>query len=249
MVGMRARHEREALQGINVFQRSARASARQKAAKAASREADAEIARMRQEQADRQADLDERWNRLLANDPDVIFATLTEAFEDNEAPAAMAGVHEDEVSAVVLLPGLDAVPDRLPKRTEAGNLSLAKLTKRSRNAFYVTLVCGHVLVTVREALAVAPAINSVRVAVVRWLFPNAYGARNVECVLAAAFTRSALEGIQWQSADAGQIVQDASVDMRISIGPVNELRPLDLSDEPALMAMIQAVDFDQSAGE
>jgi hypothetical protein len=77
--------------------------------------------------ADLQGELDEQWRRLLANDPEIVFATLTEAFEDNEAPAAMAGVHDSEASIVVLVPDVEVVPERMPKLTEAGNLSLAKL--------------------------------------------------------------------------------------------------------------------------
>jgi hypothetical protein len=252
MVGIRQWLEREALVGLNVFQRSARASARQQAAEAASREIDAETARMRREQADLQCELDKQWQRLLANDPDGVFATLTEAFEDNEAPAAMAGVHDSEASVVVMAPDVDAVPERMPKLTEAGNLSVGKLTKSVRNSFYVQLVCGHILVTVREALAVAPSIKSVRVAVVRWTPANAYGVRSVECLLGAVFARDALQGIQWQSADAATIVQDASAELRIRQGASNELRPLDLSNETALAALLQAVDLEelgQAAGK
>ena len=251
IAGIRQRHEREALQGLNVFQRSARASARQRAAAAASREIDAETARIRRQHADLQRDLDEQWHGLLANDPDIVFATLTEAFENNEAPAAMAGVHDGEVSVVVMAPDLGAVPERMPKLTEAGNLSLAKLTKSARNSFYVELVCGHILVTVREAFAVAPAITSVRAAVVRRTSPNAYGTPSVECLLAAVFTRHALHGIQWQSADAARIVQDAAAELRIRQGATSELRPLDLSNEPGLAALLHAVDLeelDQAAG-
>jgi hypothetical protein len=248
MVGIRQRHEREALQGLNVFQRSARASARQRAAEAGNREIDAETARIRREHADLQRELDEQWHRLLANDPDVVFATLTEAFEDNEAPAAVAGVHDGEVSVVVMVPDVDAVPERMPRLTEAGNVSLAKLTKSVRNSFYVQLVCGHILVTVREALAVAPAITSVRVAVIRWTSPNAYGMRSIECLLAAVFTRQALHGIQWQSADAATIVQDASAELHIRQGATSELRPLDLSNEPGLAAVLQAVDLEELDG-
>ncbi len=163
----------------------------------------------------------------------------------------MAGVHDGEVSVVVMAPDVDAVPERMPKLTEAGNLSLAKLTKSAQNSFYVQLVCGHILVTVREALAVAPAVTSVRVAVVRRTSPNAYGTRSVECLLAAVFTRHALHGVQWQSADAATIVQDASAELRIRQAATSELRPLDLSNEPGLAALLQAVDLeeiDQAAG-
>ncbi len=241
---IKRRHDQEALRGLNVFQRSARALARQQAADAATREIEMETARRQAERAELQRHLDEQWNRLLANDPDVVFATLTEAFEDNEAPAAVAGVHDGEASVVLMAPDADAVPERMPRLTEAGNLSLRKLTKTEGNSFYGLLMCGYILVTVREALAVALGLKSVRVAVVRRTPPNAYGVQSVECLLAAVFTRDALQGIQWQSADAGMIVNDASAELRIQQGSAEEFQPLDLSNEPSLTALLRAVDLD-----
>jgi hypothetical protein len=242
------RHERETLRGVSVFHRSSRAAAHKQAAEAASAEIAQESAKRQQEQADLQRQLDEQWHRLLANDPEVVFGTLTDAFEDNEAPSVVAGVHDGEVSVVVLVPDIDVVPERMPQTTATGNLSLARLTKGTRNSFYVLLVCGHVLATVREALAVAPGIESVRVVAVRRKAPNAYGIRGLECLLAAVLSRDALRGIQWETADAGAIVQDASTGLRLRQGPANDIRPLDLSDEPDLAALLQAVDLDDHDG-
>lgn len=242
------RHEQEALRGVKFFHRSARVSARAEAGKAATLEAEVESAKQRQEHAELQRQLDEQWHRLLANDPDTVFATLTEAFEDNEAPAAVAGVDHGEVSVVVMVPDLDVIPERMPEITDAGNVSLRKMTKSMRNSFYLLLVCGHVLVTVRETLAVAPGIRSVRVVVVRGTPPNAYGMRGIECLLAAVFTRDALERIQWDVAHAAMIVNDASTELCIWQGAADELRPLDLSDEPALTELLQAVDLEELGG-
>ena len=59
------------------------------------------------------------------------------------------------------------------------------------------LVAGYVLVTIREAFAVAPSLVATRVAVVRASEPDAYGLRRLECLLAARFARQALTGIRW----------------------------------------------------
>jgi hypothetical protein len=142
---IRRRYEQEALRGLNMFQKSARAQARQRAEQAANFEINEETARLKQERAKLQQQLDQHWNRLLANDPDVVFATLSEAFEDNEAPAAVAGVQDGEVSVVVLAPDIDVLPERVPRITDAGNLSLQRITKGLRNALYKLLICGHVL--------------------------------------------------------------------------------------------------------
>jgi hypothetical protein len=142
---------------------------------------------------------------------------------------------------VMMAPDIGTIPDRMPKRTQTGNWSFPKLAAKERHGFYGLMVFGHVLVTIREAFAAAPAINSIRIAIVRQTVPNAYGVRRLECLLAAMFKRTALQGIQWQSADAATIVEDASTETRIRLGAMNELRPLDLSKEPELAALLQTL--------
>jgi len=61
---------------------------------------------------------------------------------------------------VVLLAGIDSIPERMPGRTPGRNLSLTKLSKGMLNSFYATLVSGNVLVTVREAVP-APGVISI----------------------------------------------------------------------------------------
>lgn len=245
---IRHQRERDAVHDLSVFQWSARAAAKQQAAQLAEQEIKEQRERRRREHAELRDRLEADWRRLQANDPDVIIPTLTEAFEDNEARAVPVGVHGDEVSVVVLIPPLDVIPERMPKRTDAGNLSLAKMSKADRNGFYTLLVSGQVLVTVRETLAVAPGIDWVRVAAVRVAPPNAYGRRGVECLLAALFKREALDGIQWDRADAIQIVNDAAVELRTRQGRAEELLPLDLSDESALAALVQTVEVEDDDG-
>jgi hypothetical protein len=132
---VRRRHERNAAAGIGLLQRAARAEAKQRAARAA----DAELAEARrqavQQQAEWQRQLDQRWQQLCDNDPDVVLATVAEAFEDNEAPAAPVAVEGAELALVVLAPPDEVVPERMPDRTQAGNLTLRKLPKGERSAF------------------------------------------------------------------------------------------------------------------
>ena len=145
-----------------------------------------------------------------------------------------------------MVPGIEAVPERMPKLTPAGNLSIAKLTKSVRNSYYLGLVCGNVQVTAREAPAVAPGLQAVRVAVTRRAAADAYGTREAECLLAAVFARPHLAGVRWQSADAIRIVQNACADLRIKLSASHELLPLDLSNEPSLAALLRAVDIDEA---
>lgn len=242
---IRQRHEREALQGIGMFHRAARSAAKQRAVAAADQEIQQETAKRDEDRADLQRQLDEQWQKLLANDPDMVRETLTDAFDDNEAHAVVVGVHSDEAAIVVLVPGPDLIPERMPRLTDAGNLSIPKITKRERNDYYTLLVCGHVLATVREALAVAPGIGWVRIVAVRLTPPNAYGAQNIECLLAALFKREAFHGIRWDSANAAEIVNDASAEQSLRQGRAGEILPLDLSQEPALAGLVQAFEVDQ----
>jgi hypothetical protein len=53
--------------------------------------------------------------------------------------------------------------------------------------------------------------------------------------------------MQWQTADAPSIVNDATSELHIAQAATNELRPLDLSSEPALAELLQAVDLAELA--
>jgi hypothetical protein len=138
------------------------------------------------------------------------------------------------------VPGIETIPERMPGLTEAGNPSITKLTKGLRNSYYLELICGHALMTVRKALAVAPGLQMVRVAVARRAAPDAYGTRALDCLMSALFTRARLEGVRWQSADAAQIVRDASAELRLRLSASREPLSLDLSGEPDLAALLRA---------
>jgi hypothetical protein len=149
---------REALVGIGRWSFGERREAKSRAQEWTEVEAQRQWTEACQERADLQAHLDKRWQLLCANHPDVVRETLEEAFEDNEAPSAAAGVEAGEATLVVLVPTVDgAVPDQMPTTTRAGNLTLRDLSQSDRADYYKLYVCGQALVTVREAFAVAPA--------------------------------------------------------------------------------------------
>ena len=247
---IRKRHEKAALAGVGVFQRAARAERKSAAAQAAAEEIAAVRARLTAERQQNQAYLDERSAALLANDSEVVLATLEEAFEDNEAPAAALAVTGGEISLAVLAPGVDAVPDRMPGTTSAGNLTLRKLPKREKSDFYKLMVCGHALATVREAFAVAPGLGAARVVVFRHGRTDAYGKRGLECLLAFRVTRKAFDGVRWSDADAVTVLNDASTELLIKqVGAARELSPLDLSSEPELQTLADAIETTAVATE
>lgn len=242
----RGTYVKQAKASTSLFARAERKAALAEAERRALADASALSAKYEQEHAAWRATLDQEWAALNANDPDEVLTTLVDAFEDNEAAAAAVGVEGAEVSLVVLVPPASAVPERQPTTTTAGNLSLRKLTKRETCDLYKLLVCGHALVTVKEAFAVAPGLTSARVVAVRATSPDAYGKVLAEVVLAARFERAALTGILWSQANAVQVVNDASTErIFIQKGAAQELLPVDLSKEPQLAEVVGAVDFEE----
>ena len=241
-----AKHYEGALAGIGRFNRSARAAAKSAAEHEARVEVDAVEAARWREHVTYQEELDMLWGRLVNNDPDIVLGTLAEAFEDNEAAAAPVGVTDSEAAVVVLVPSTSAVPERIPTMTAAGNVSLRNLTKRDRADYYKLLVCGYVLVTVKEAFAVAPGLTHVRVVALRSPGTDAYGKARIEALLCAQFARSSLVGVQWDDADAVAIVNDTNTEFTAQYsGPSEEFTALDLAAEPELAAVVAAVDLDE----
>ena len=142
------------------------------------------------------------------------------------------------------MPGSNAIPERRPTITDAGNLSLKKFTKSETADLYMALVCGHVLVTVKEAFASAPALDSSRVLAMRATSPDAYGRVGFEVLLAARFEKTRLNGIRWTEADATRIVNDASSErILVQKGAARELAPIDLTTEPQLAEVVRAGGF------
>lgn len=236
--------ERAALKGIGPLKMALRKEAKVKAKAAAEAQRNEMIAAYLAAHAQEEREIDEWWTKLLDNDPEVVIEALEDAFEDNEAPAAAVGVHGTEVAVVVLAPGIDVVPDKMPEVTAAGNVSLKAITKVMRTTYYNMLLLGQMIVTMRETFAVAPGAESVRVILIRGTDIDAYGKKHAECLAAALFERSRLVGVQWATADAGRIFNDVPTDTALrQIGASKELKPIDLSEEPDLQALLNEVDL------
>ncbi|SNT49914.1 hypothetical protein SAMN05421812_107261 [Asanoa hainanensis] len=240
-------YEQHTLAGVGVFKRAERASAKQQAAAWTEAEAARQWAVLKSQQAHWQQELDRQWQALVSNDPDSVLRTLAEAFEDNEAASAAVGVDADEVSLVVLVPpASQAIPEQMPGRTAAGNLSMKKITQTDKADFFKQFVCGQVLVTLREAFAVAPGLRAARVIVLRNDGHDPYGRPNMPCLLAVSVTRRALEGVRWHDADAIDILNAAAHEtLMAQKGRSKELSPLDLTDEPDIAALIASVDLEE----
>lgn len=240
-----AQCEREQLRGTRFWQWSARREAKQRAGEVARARAAELHAQAGATQRAAQDRIDAQWDRLLANEEGTVLATLAAAFEDSEAPVAPVGGAGGEAFLVVLVPGLEAVPERYPTVTDAGNLSIRPMTATARWAFYRQLVAGHALVCAREAFAVAPGLREVSVVVLRDEGRDVYGADRLSAILCTRLARDAVHGVRWGQVSAWDVVDQVGEQTLLETwGRVRELRPLDLSDEPELAHLVASVDLD-----
>ena len=199
--------------------------------------------RLAEEHHKAQMEANEGWARLRDNDPETVIATVDQAFEDNTAPAAPVDVGGSTLSLVMLAPSVNEIPERMPDVTPTGKPTTKKMTKAIRADTYMTLICGHLMATIKEALAVAVGISQVKAVVVREMDPNVYGEVRMEVLLAALYARADLARVQWQKATSPEIVQQAAGDLLWQLkGRPPELKPLDLDDQPDLRVFVQVID-------
>jgi hypothetical protein len=244
-----ARFEQHALAGVGRFNRAQRAAARQAAAGWTAAEVDRQWRERRAEQARWQEALDRYWHALRANHPGTVLQALADAFEDNEATSAPVGVDGAEVSLVLVVPSAaEAIPEQMPARTAAGNLTLKKITQTIRAGYYTQFVCGQVLVTLRETFAVAPGLAAARVVVLRNDGRDVYGRPLMPCLAAFTVDRAALHGVRWADTSAMEILDAIARESLVKqVGRTRDLTPVDLSREPQIAALVQIVDLEDLA--
>jgi hypothetical protein len=143
---------------------------------------------------------------------------------------------------VLLIQDPAALPERYPTTTAAGNLSLKKFTKAELADLYKQLVAGLVLAAAKEAFAVAPGVNEIRIVAMRYTPADAYGKVRPEAILATQIVRPALNGVQWTKTDALTILNEISSELITRIaGPSKGFAPLDLQTEPEIAGLIDLV--------
>jgi hypothetical protein len=233
------RRTNDALARVSIFRRSTRKAA-QAAAVLATRMECSELEAAGQAQyVAVQQETDKLWQRLITNDPDVVLAVLSHAFQNSSAHAAPLGIWDAEAQLALLAPDVAALPERHPTTTAAGNLSLKKFTKGEMADLYKQLVAGLVLATAKEAFAVTPGVTEIRIVVLRNAPADAYGRIRPEAILAARVARAALNGVRWNKADALTILNEISSELVTRIaGPSKAFAPLDLKTEPDVARLI-----------
>lgn len=243
------RHRQEKLKGISIFARARRKDA----IFVAAQDAEREVASRREDgarlQAQQQGALDLEWSGLTRNDAETVMSVLAAAFEDNDAAAAPLGVSGDEATLVVIVPSAAAMPQKKPDITPTGRPTIKAVPKKEAADWHKIAAAGCILVTIREAFAVAPALKSVRIVAVTVPEPDAYGRVKPDVLIAAKFERPRLDGVQWATADSITILNGASSELVLTqVGVTKAMGPLSLHDEPELRAMLAAIDFGELGG-
>lgn len=77
-----------------------------------------------------------------------------------------------------------------------------------------------------------------------------YGRPNMPCLAAVSVTRRALEGVRWHDADTVDILNAAAHEKVMNQkGRSKELSPLDLTNEPEISALLNAVDLEDLSAD
>lgn len=240
------RHRKASLKGISIFARARRRDALAQAAAAAQSEIHSrELERVRH-RTGAQTQLDAAWAQLRSNAPGAVVGALAAAFEDNDAAAAPLGVNADEATLVVIVPTLAGMPQKKPDVTPTGRPTIKAVPKKEAASWHATAVAGCILVTVKEAFAVAPGLQSVRIVAATTPERDAYGNRHPDVLIAARFERERLNRVQWESAESVRILNDVTSELQLKqVGAAKTLNPLPLEDEPELQALLGAIDFEE----
>jgi hypothetical protein len=126
--------------------------------------------------------------------------------------------------------------------------AVSKLPKGERSALYLLLIAGHVLVTLREAFAVAPGAEAARVIALRRGGPDIYGRPALDCMAAGRWTRTALNGVRWADADAGNILADTATELILN-QKRGQVLPVDLSTQPEIRDLLATMDTTDAAAD
>jgi hypothetical protein len=127
----------------------------------------------------KQIEADAWWVALSEGQEAVTTAALQAAFADNTAQVAVMHAEGTEARLVLSVPPISVLPAKKAHITPTGRLSSKAWTKTELNGVYVSLIGAHLLATLREAFAVAPSLQSIRV------FGNRFEADETQSVLFA----------------------------------------------------------------
>ncbi|MFT3661840.1 MAG: TerD family protein [Gordonia sp. (in: high G+C Gram-positive bacteria)] len=226
--------------GVSRFARATRAQARTHAQTAAAAYVSAENQRLASIHRSLQDEAAQWWRALTGNDGEVVCDAVNSAFSDNPAAGCAVGVSGSTLSIVMRLPDLDSLPTQQPGTTPAGRPTLKALPKRDRMRWWLHMLASNLAAAVLEAFATAPAITEVAAAVITRM-PDT---QRLGVVAYGSWSRAAVEGSTWRTADDAWRIFDIGTDVQCSIrstasGNISSVvKPLQVDDVPALASLL-----------
>ena len=229
------------LQDVPRLALSKRREAKALAAQEAAREADRLRALYTEEAAAAKRELDDIWRRLSAGDPTTVIKVVEQAFEDNLVSATPIDCDGKQLTIAMLVKADAYLPEKKPTRTEADNPSLRRWTLKDRNLHYAAVICSSALATIKEALAVAPPVDRVKLLVLRRHPPKPGRARggSLEAIFHGVIRRSALADVtDWSEVEpAGELA--AGEDVLVALDTNKNFLPLNLRSEAELAGVVR----------
>jgi hypothetical protein len=229
----------ERLSELPIWRLRLRRKARAQAAERARQEIAVERGRQESRWRQAQKDVTGVWRRLLANDPEVVLATIEHAFRDNAVPAAPIDCQDNGMTIAMLVECADALPATTPALSSDGIHRMTPWDARDRNAFFASYVASNAMVTVREVMSLAPSIQSATLVVIRKTPPAAEGRpQMIDAVFFGTFSRLCLRDLDWDAIDPVAAMQ-AATRARWSMDPSTlALLPIDLASAPQIGAIL-----------
>lgn len=201
-----------------------------------------------------QSMLEDVWEKLVDNEPDIVAGVLAIAFRDDELAARPVEVSGDCVVLELIAPSLDrAIPKRKPGVNRKGTPTVVRASAGDRRDAYRQYVLGAALLAARETIAVAPGIEFVDVSVLTLESKAEAVAGGTPKGLARFFvTRSGISHAN-RSLPADEVVLSCAHASRISLARRGGLRPVNLeydkSDKQAITALLDPDASDQTVRE
>jgi hypothetical protein len=237
--GIRSAYEKEALQRVSWFKRSERREARKRAGERAAEETARQSEAAQAEHDREQARADEQWQKLLANDPVTVIATLETAFEHSQMPAAAVDCAGAHVTVLVRFPTPEGVvPAQQFDLTPTGRPTVKARTKSETNRLYAAAVLSHSLAAGREALAACPGLDEANILL---LTGGNDATSPLAAVSAVRIDRPTLERIDWSARPDPATVALRFERLMLLKGQSAEVSPLSLADEEPIHRVVEEV--------
>ncbi len=232
-----AEAERRHLSGVGRFDRSGRETAR-RAAQAESEQAASNYnGQLQAEHNARQGEADRWWGALIGNDEATVIDTVNTAFADSAATAVALSLDDQALAVLVVQPTADELGDQKAALTPSGKPTIARMTKTDQRQLWTACTLSRAIATIAEALAVAPGIRQVNLAVVSKRLASS---TRYSLVLAGESPRDLFRSARWPAqlgagdlARAGNFIFDVD-----RFGALSEI-PTD--NDPHLHALVDGI--------